>query len=135
MRTWILKMSVIVIATAAVMTGSASAARADERIVAKVPFAFIVGDTQLPAGDYVVERTSGEPDVLEIASADGRQFVYALTISSSDAQSADPELIFAKFSDHYFLAGVVHDGGGREIILTPLMMEHEIRLTADQSGR
>jgi hypothetical protein len=136
MKQLILKMSVIVCATAALAIGSASAAQADERMVAKVPFAFIVGDLRLPAGDYVVKEMSEGSGVLGIASADGRQFVCALTIaSSSDTPAAHDELIFEKFSNEYFLARVVpRDGGEREIVLTPSIMEREIARTADRSS-
>src|SRR2546427_13308791 len=44
----------IFLATALMTIGGVSAARADERIVAKVPFSFIVGGVRLPAGDYTV---------------------------------------------------------------------------------
>jgi hypothetical protein len=138
MRKLLLKMSGIVFATTVIAIGTAPAARADERIVAKVPFAFIVGDMRLPAGDYVVRDMSDGSGVLGIASADGRQFVCALTIPSSpssDTPAAQPELKFEKFSNHYFLAGVVpQDGGEREIILTPSMMQREIARTDDRSN-
>ena len=58
MKKLLLKMSGIALATAALAIGSASTARADERIVARVPFAFMVGDMQLPAGNYVVKETA-----------------------------------------------------------------------------
>jgi len=136
MKKLILKMSGIVFATTAIAIGCASAARADERIVTKVPFAFIVGDVRLPAGDYVVKEMSAGSDVLGIASADGRQFALTLTIpAASEGEASEPKLVFEKFSNQYFLARVVpQDGEGREIILTPSIMEREIARTADHSG-
>ena len=109
----------IVFATAVVTLGSARTARADERIVANVPFAFMVGDMRLPAGNYVVKDLSDGSGVLAIASADGREFTYTLTIPSLVAdQEAEPELVFEKLGNHYFLARVVRqDGDAREIIL------------------
>jgi hypothetical protein len=134
MKTLMLKISWVVFATTALALGSASAARADERIVVKVPFAFIVHDTSLPAGDYVVKEMSDGSGVLEIATADGRDFVCALTIASSDKSAAQPELVFEKFAGRYFLARVVsRDGTGREIVLTPAIMEREIARTADRT--
>jgi hypothetical protein len=52
------------VAALAVM-GGASAARADEPIKVMVPFAFIVGDSRLPPGDYIVHDRSIEERVLE----------------------------------------------------------------------
>src|SRR5437667_6405508 len=113
MKKRILKMSGIAFATAVIAIGSVPAARAEERIVAKVPFTFIVGDTRLPAGDYVVKEMSEGSGVFAIESADGRQTVFALTIaSSSDTPAAHTELIFEKFSNQYFLARVVPEDGG-----------------------
>ncbi len=136
MKKLTLKISGIAFAIAAIAIGSASTAGADERLVAKVPFAFIVGDMRLPAGDYVVKNMSDDSGVMAIVSADGRQFVYAMTIaSSSDTPAAQPELVFEKFRNQYFLARVVPtDGGEREIILTPSIMEREIVRTADRSN-
>jgi len=112
----------VFLATALVMVGGASVARADdERIVARVPFAFMVGDSRMPAGDYVVREMSGDPSVVSIASADGRQFAYTLTIPSSAhalETPTQPELVFEKFDNQYFLARVVPGGGmEREIVL------------------
>ena len=109
----------IVFAAAAVTLGSARGARADERIVTNVPFAFMVGDVRLPAGDYVVKDLSDGSGVLAIASADGREFTYTLTIPSTVTDREEqPELIFEKLGERYFLARVVPQrGDAREIIL------------------
>jgi hypothetical protein len=136
MKKLILKMSWIVFATTAIAIGCAPTARADERIVTKVPFAFIVGDVRLPAGDYVVKEMSEGSDVLGITSTDGREFALTLTIpAASDGEATEPTLVFEKFANQYFLARVVpEDGEGRAIILTPSIMEREIAQTADHSS-
>lgn len=128
MRKRTANVSWVFLATSLVIVGSASVARADnETIVARVPFAFIVGDSRLPAGDYVVKEVSDAPSVVSIASADGRQFAYTLTIpSSADGTPAQPELVFEKVNNRYFLARVVPGGGiEREIVLTPARTERE----------
>jgi len=56
----------IIVASAVIAIGSATAA--EGRIVANVPFSFIVNGVQLPAGRYVVEEASAGSSVLEIAS-------------------------------------------------------------------
>ncbi len=118
-----------------ISVGAASTARA-ESVVAKVPFDFIVGNMRLPAGEYVVTETSPGSAVLAITSADGRDVALMLTIPSSPvAPAAPPQLVFKKFSNHYFLEQVVPQvGDEREIILTPSLMEREIAGTADQPG-
>jgi hypothetical protein len=113
---------------ALMVVGSASIARADDDlIVVKVPFAFIVGDSRLPAGDYVVREISGDLSVVSIASSDGRQFACTLTIPvSSEESPAKPELVFEKFGGHYFLARVMLEDNAREIILTPARVERQL---------
>jgi len=120
----------VFLATALVMVGGASVARADdERIVARVPFAFMVGDSHMPAGDYVVREMSGDPSVVSIASADGRQFAYTLTIPSSAyalETPTQPELMFEKLDNQYFLARVAPVGGmEREIVLKHARTDRE----------
>ena len=44
----------VLFAIVAVGVFSAAVVRADDRVVAHVPFAFIVGESRLPAGGYVV---------------------------------------------------------------------------------
>jgi hypothetical protein len=108
--------------------GSAAVARADERIVVHVPFSFIVGDTQLRAGDYVVTENFGDNDnVLSIESTDGREAVYALSIAASAPRPSHSELTFEKYENRYFLSKVSSEGGmAREIPLTSKIMESEI---------
>ena len=61
MRKLIVNLLWIVSATGLLVIASPTAARADEHIVAAVPFAFIVGDSRLPAGNYTSESRSTPP--------------------------------------------------------------------------
>ncbi len=118
------------IAVAAVFAvGShAAVARADDTLTAKVPFPFIVGKVQLPAGDYIIREMLEDIDVVSIASADGKQVANTLTVPASSLDApAQPELVFEKFDNTYFLARVVPlDGTEHDIVLTPATMEREI---------
>jgi hypothetical protein len=108
--------------------GAATVARADERIVAHVPFSFIVGTTELPPGDYVVtEDFSDNQGVLRIESANGRRSLYALSIVAAEPRPPKSELVFEKFDNRYFLSRVAGEGGlSREIPLTSTIMQSEI---------
>jgi hypothetical protein len=107
---------------------SGSVVRAEERVVAHVPFAFIVGETRLPAGDYLVKDVENDPGVTSITSTDGHQVTFTLTmVSSSNDMAVQPGLVFEKFDGQYFLARVIGgDGDEREIVLTPAIMEREV---------
>jgi hypothetical protein len=120
------KASVLALATALIAVATASIARANDRIVAKVPFAFVVGNTRLPAGQYVVKTASDDPSVWEITSADGSRSVMVLTINASSSPTPTPELVFDRFENQYFLARVASNYEEREIPLTPVRMEHEV---------
>jgi hypothetical protein len=111
-----------------VVVFSGSVVRAEERVVAHVPFAFIVGDSRLPPGDYLVEDVENDPGVMSITSTDGHQAALILAmVSSSNEMSAQPGLMFEKFEDQYFLERVIGaDGDEREIVLTPAIMEREV---------
>ena len=122
-------LSPVVIAAAMVIAlGSASAAQAQEtRLVAHVPFAFIVGSSVMPAGEYVVKDESDNDSVLAIASADGRRFATTLTIpASSDDSSGQAQLVFDKVGSQYFLARVMPAGSEERDILVKPASEREV---------
>ena len=128
MRKQIRKMSGLMMAAALVALATASSARANDQVVASVPFPFIAGDTLMPAGEYSVTVASDDMSVWAITSVDGRHHVLISTIAASPARTqTPPELVFDKFANQYFLAKVVVDGSDeREIPLKPAKMEHEI---------
>src|SRR3954471_16870038 len=132
MRMQVSRLLTIAVATLTIAVAGAAIAQADETLATglKVPFAFIVGDTRLPAGDYVIRAAEEGGGVVEIASANGRRIVFAPTIPWDQAsQPAGAELVFRKFGDAYFLSRVLPLGGNdRQIVLTPALMEHEITM-------
>jgi hypothetical protein len=101
------RISGIVLAVAAIAVGSASAAQAQDRIDAKVPFAFLVNGAQLPAGTYEVKDLSEGSGVLTIESTDGQKAVSIMTIpSSSSNEEGDPKLLFDKINNQHVLVGI-----------------------------
>jgi hypothetical protein len=137
MRKSIVNLLWLVPAAALLVVASPAAARAEESVVATVPFAFIVGSARMPAGDYVIKESTDDPDLLSIESKDGRHTAFVLTIPSpSSQQSETSELVFEKFAGEHFLSRVeTNDGDWREIVLTPAIMEHELVTTASNAGQ
>src|ERR1043165_3495214 len=87
----------------------ASMARADDGVRVKVPFAFVVGETHLPAGSYTISR-SEQTNRLTIANVDGRHAASALPLWSGAANREDlPKLEFEKQMGDYVLTHVVLD--------------------------
>ncbi len=107
-------------AALAMATGAASTARADEEVVAKVPFAFIVGSTELPAGTYTIQGVVDDPGVVAITSRDGRHNAFTIvtpTVTQAPPQKA--ELVFSKVGDRYVLKEIVQsDGDEEEVMIT-----------------
>ena len=119
----------VFLATSLVALGGASVARADDgKAVVNVPFAFMVGGSRLPAGPYVITRTSDDGSMVTIASADGRQSVYATTIPwSSDDKTTSPELVFERLGDRYVLAEfTLESSDGHRTVLALAGAKHEL---------
>jgi hypothetical protein len=100
------------------LLGGAAAAEADDRMVATVPFEFTAGDVHLPAGTYEVAQLTNL-GVVSIASTDRRHFVFLLTNAMSPEKAGpEPELVFERVGENYFLERVVTgDFRGRELLL------------------
>jgi hypothetical protein len=128
MRKTIVNLLWMVPAAALLVVATPTAARADESIVATVPFAFIVGSVRMPPGDYVIRESTDAPDLLSIESKDGQQTAFILAIPlASDQRAETSELVFEKFAGEHFLSRVKpSDGDWREIVLTPAIMEREL---------
>lgn len=122
------KVSGVILATALIAAATPSAARAEERIIANVPFAFVAGEVRLPAGEYIFRVVSDDLSVWEVTSPDGRRSAMISTIPATSSSTTDtPELVFDRFDNQYFLARVVTDNDDdREIPLNAARMEHEI---------
>jgi len=106
----------------------ASTARADQMLVTRVPFDFIVGDTRLPAGDYIVTEMP-QDGMVSIASKDRERTAFVLTVRAVfDREASTPELVFERFGGQHFLSQIIGERNeGREILLTPEIMERELQ--------
>lgn len=77
-----------------------------------IPFAFIVKDTTLPAGKYILRRVDpNDPGILEISNARNRTTVlFEAQNTQANRTPRDAELVFDKVGDQYFLAQVWTSG-------------------------
>jgi hypothetical protein len=127
----------LMMSAAALSVGLPSVARADGLVTAKIPFAFIVGDTRLPAGDYTISETSSGPSVLLVESADGTRVSFVSTIAATptDGDAAQPDVAFQTVGKEHFLSRVdMHDGMAREVVLSPSIMEKELVKSTERSA-
>ena len=77
-----------------------------QQMRARIPFAFNVGRTNLPAGEYTVAVLNPNSDrkVLQIRSADGK---LSALIQTSELNANAPErtkLVFNRYGNRYFFA-------------------------------
>ena len=121
----------MVLTVAMLGIAGASTARADQMLSTKVPFDFIVGDTRLPAGDYIVTEMP-QDGMVSIASKDREHTAFVLTIRAVfDREASTPELVFERFGGEHFLSQIIGERNeGREILLTPEIMERALQHVA-----
>jgi hypothetical protein len=89
--------------TATTLTTLASAQEAPFRVA--VPFAFTVGNSQLPLGDYQIQ-TFGTRQV-RIDSTERGVFASALGIPGNKSVDDHKKLVFEKIGEQYFLKEIV----------------------------
>jgi hypothetical protein len=89
--------------------GTKAQAQLGGTVEVKVPFDFHASGTMFPAGTYTIRSIdSGNKDVLEIQSADGKKAAVLETENSDPAAGTkNDELIFDKTGDDYVLSQIV----------------------------
>lgn len=115
----ILTALVLFAALVTVVTESASA-RTSRSLVVNIPFSFTVAGKSLPAGEYLVERsTQASADGLSLRNVDtgAGAFVLTSTLQSNSRQEAS-RLVFTRYNEHYFLSQfwTVGESSGRALI-------------------
>ena len=75
-----------------------------QRVIARIPFAFNVGKTTLPAGKYTITVLNPTSDrkALQIRSLNGRASATVLTTTSNGHASDNAKLVFERYGDEYF---------------------------------
>ena len=95
--------------------------RSDATIRANIPYSFVVNNTTLPAGTYMVtvlDAYASDLSVLEIRSANGKTAVLFETEPVTVPGLAPrTELVFDKVGDTYFLSKVfLKDDEGNQLL-------------------
>ena len=77
-----------------------------QRISARIPFAFNVGKTELPAGEYTIAVLNPNSDhkVLQIRSADGRLSAIINTTCGNADTREKAKVVFNRYGDKYFFS-------------------------------
>ena len=96
--------------------------RAQERLIADIPFVFTAGKMTLPAGEYRVEKLADDSAALLIQRTDGSAAMAVITFTaSSNAPQAKSKLVFHRYADRYFLSQIWVAGNtrGRQLQKSP----------------
>ena len=114
----LLKRSLVLAALFAGMTGTQ--VYAQDTIIAKVPFDFVVDGHTFHSGRYEVkmEAAVANPDVVSVRSQNGKAFAFSLVMPASghDPAGIQPALVFTRHENTYVLSQVWESGmNGREI--------------------
>ena len=90
------------------------AARAQEPILANIPFAFTVGNMTLPAGEYRVEKLRDSSPALLIQRTDrGASMIVITSAVEVNAPQVQTKLVFNHHGKQYFLSQVWTAGNAR----------------------
>src|SRR3982751_211371 len=94
-------------------------AQSNTNIIVTVPFDFKIAGKTLPAGEYIVRRsTQMSAEGVMIRRTDSRAAVFVLTKSAqTGARPEDSQMVFHRYGSQYFLSQVWTSGrsNGREL--------------------
>lgn len=99
-------------------TAVASAnAQSSNKVMANIPFDFVVGDKNLPAGEYSVRPISSSGEAMLIQGTDNGKAAMRLSNTTEQAKNrTHVKLVFHRYGQSYFLAEVWNgDSTGRQI--------------------
>jgi hypothetical protein len=99
--------------------------------VVNVPFDFVAGNQNLPAGEYSVKvsQTDARIVLIERKDATAAMFIGTNAVVANTIQS-ESKLVFNRYGDRYFLSQVWNEGNSRGRQLMKTAREKEIAQTA-----
>ncbi len=103
---------------AGLLLAAGSAFAQSTRLVADVPFDFVMGNKTFAAGEYTIKPVGINGQVLLLQNSDSKQIQYFTPNYCSSAQPQDEtKLVFNVYGNHYFLAQIWMEGydQGREL--------------------
>ncbi|HEY6243175.1 MAG TPA: hypothetical protein VIX17_04480 [Pyrinomonadaceae bacterium] len=99
-------LSMLMLLAVVALTATAVSAQTTRRVAANIPFSFIVGDKELPAGRYGIQPTSVGSGILRILGTENSKSAVRLTSSLRRNDSGRGKLVFHRYQDQYFLSEI-----------------------------
>jgi hypothetical protein len=103
-------LSMLMLLAVVALATTAVSAQTSRRVVANVPFSFIVGDKELPAGTYGVQPTTIGSGILRIAGTGNSKSTVRLTTLLHRNSGGSGKLVFHRYQDQYFLSEIWQPG-------------------------
>jgi hypothetical protein len=100
------RISTIALLAIASLATCAGAFGQDRALKANIPFDFTVGNTWMPAGEYIISSPFGG-QVLELRNPHKSAFVTVIGSMSYDESNSGSKLVFDTYGDSYFLRHVL----------------------------
>ena len=111
-------LSMLMLLAVVALATNAVQAQTSKRIVANVPFSFIVGNQELPAGTYLVQPTTFGSGIMRIAGAGNSKSTVRLSTLLHRNNTGKGKLVFHRYQDQYFLSEIWQTGetDGRQLM-------------------
>jgi hypothetical protein len=119
----------LVVMTLVVLSGMAAAQLiGSTKVVAQVPFEFMVANKIVPAGECVVQAITMDGNTLVIRNAEAKVALVSRSSQSEGKQDASNYvLVFKHYGDRYFLSGIKLEGSKITYRLPESKVEAELR--------
>jgi hypothetical protein len=108
-----------------------ASANAQARVKADVPFAFTVGNTQLPAGCYEISSAQTDSTIM-LRNCDTGKAVLS-HVRPEYPRDTKSEMVFHRLGNQYFLSEIWGAAGNAEVTLPASKQEQELLAAARQS--
>jgi len=119
----------LVVVTLVVLSGMAAAQLiGSSKIVAQVPFEFMVANKTVPAGEYVVQAFTMDGNTLVIRNTEAKVGLVSNSSQTEGKQEASNyALVFKHYGNRYFLSGIKLQGSNITYRLPESKVEAELR--------
>ena len=119
----------VVVMTLVVLSGMAAAQKiGSTRIVAQVPFEFMVANKIVPAGECIVQAATMDSKTLVIRNSEANVSLMSTSSTAEGKQDASHyALVFKRYGDRYFLSGIKLQDSNITYLLPESKVEAELR--------
>ena len=119
----------LVVVTLVLLSGMAAAQlNSSTRVVAQVPFEFMVANKIVPGGEYEVQAITMDGKTLVIRNAEAKVGLFSPSSQAEGKQDASNyALVFKRYGDRYFLSGIKLQGSKITYRLPESKVEAELR--------